>query len=373
MTTDTAIDLSLDDIDLNVDPGEEEAFIAKLVAEKTAATTEQVADSEQQTEVVGDDTTETTIDAAAEETTNDGSTEVPAAEAPPSEALLEELRAERARLQQQLQELTVSSLADRRRLSSIEEALLTNAKGRPTEAPPPELTPQQISLLYEKRISEVDAALSKAEVEDVTAAPVLRSQLRTLERAYNKFIADQTVAQTRGPDPAVLVQTALNETATAAQFKTVRDEIVQEFPILDPNSEYFNKDIRDQIHRIYNPMIAQGMAPTEALIEATGLVVKAHGIKPLSVLIKEHEEAQQQKATKPPETKPVPDRKATQVEKNVQAATNTPPNLALTGRTNESSGILDKYDFGQMSLKEFNQLTDAELEKIEQALVMHGG
>jgi hypothetical protein len=181
----------------------------------------------------------------------------------------------------------------------------------------------------------------------------------------------KTVAQAKGPDPQEVIQQAVKETNTVNRFNSVKQSIVSEFPILDVNSEFFNPQLRDQIHKIYNPMLAQGADPTEALIEATSLVVKAHGVLPLSEIIRQKEQELAEQGKKLTKEEAATKRKLEQVEKNIKAAQDTPPNMATTGKTTDSSGVLEKYDFQKMSLKEFDKIPDSELEMIENTLMMY--
>jgi flagellar biosynthesis chaperone FliJ len=259
-------------------------------------------------------------------------------------------------------------------LETIEKSVAQPQQAQVVEPEGP--TPEQIVGLLDQRIAETDRALSQAELEDPAQAPALRQQLRQLERYYNNYVNNLTVAQAKGPDPEAIVQKAVHETTVQGQFKAIKSNIVNEFPVLDANSEYFNESLRDQVHEIYNPMLAAGKDPVEALIQATMLVTKANGIQPMSELVRLHYE---QEAAKKAEAElkktekqiKAVERKAEQVNKNVQAAQATPPNLANAGVSGESHGVLDKYDFSKMSLSEFNKIPEAELEMIESTLMLY--
>ena len=367
----------LDDIDLDMSPEDELEHIKKLEAaqaeqaesaEKTDTTTEETTD-----EATGTQGTTEEVSPAEASTQEEGLLKQGA---PAEDNVLAELRAERERLQQQLNELSISSLADRRRLETIEQSLLKQYQPQP-EPEPDGPTPEQIAALLDQRIAQTDAALAKAEAEDPTAAPALRQQLRQLERYYNNFLANQTLQQLRGPDPQEVIQQAVKETNTVNQFNAVRSDILQEFPVLDTQSEYFNQALRDEIHEIYNPMLAKGMDPTEALIKATTLVTRAHNVLPMSVLIRQHQEAEAAKAAEAEAAKTKAEldanqRKTEQVKKNIEAAQAMPPNIATMGTSNEAQGVLGKYNFEKMSLSEFSKIPESELELIESTLAMYG-
>jgi hypothetical protein len=359
----------LDDIDLDMSPEDELELVKKLEAEQ--------AEQAETTEETTNETTSTkgtTEEVSAQTSTQE---EGLLGQKPPAEDnTLAELRAERERLQQQLNELSISSLADRRRLESIEQSLLKQYQPQP-EPEPEGPSPEQIAALLDQRIAQTDAALARAEAEDPTAAPALRQQLRQLERHYNNFLANQTLQQLRGPDPQEVIQQAVKETNTVNQFNAVRGDILQEFPVLDTQSEYFNQALRDEIHEIYNPMLAKGMDPTEALIKATTLVTRAHNVLPMSTLIRQHQEAEAAKMTEAEAAKTKAEidanqRKTEQVKKNIEASQATPPNIASLGASNESQGVLGKYNFEKMSLSEFSKIPESELELIESTLAMYG-
>lgn len=354
----TTENLTMDDINLDISPEEEMEMLEKIVSETDAPAAETPAEPEVEAPDVPVDT----------------EVEKPAEEAKPTEAqadVLAELRAERERLQQQLNELSISALADRRRLESIEQNILQPRQPEP-EPEPAGPSPEQIAALLDQRIAQTDAALTKAELEDPSAAPALRQQLRQLERYYTNFTAQQALQQV--PDPEAVVQRAVQETNTVNRFTSVKDNIINEFPVLDAKSEYFNAELRDQIHEIYNPMLAKGADPTEALIKATMLVTKANGVLPMSELVRRHQEAEAAKQAEAEKTKAELEtnkRKTEQVQKNIAAAQATPPNIAQAGVSGESHGVLEKYDFGKMSLAEFNKIPDSELEVIESTLAMY--
>lgn len=380
----------LDDINLDMDLEDELKHVMSL-EEEISDIDDKIEKAEQEVEAAKQE-----VEAAKQEDVqgSDQSTGQPVekqaeekpAELSDQERLLMELREERARLQQQLNDLSVSALADRRRLESIEKTILAPKEQPKQEEPVDEgPTPEQIIAVLDQKIAETDAALSKAEVEDPASAPALRQQLRQLERYYNNYVTNVMLSQIRVPDPNDLVQQAIKESATQNQFQAVRQNILREFPILDAQSEYFNEQLRDQVHEIYNPMINAGNDPVESLIKATMLVVRANGIKSISELQREYEAAQaaEQNAAKAAKNASgsekveaekklaAAQRKVEQVEKNLKAAEATPPNIANVGSGSESHGILDKYDFSKMSIKEFSRLSDAELEQIESALMMY--
>lgn len=366
-----------EDINLDMDLDEEIKHVMGLEEAEEAEDSGEEKASEDKAE----DTSESTKEEKASE--QDTKAEEPVVNQ--QEQLLQELREERARLQQQLNEISVSALADRRRLESIEKTMIT-----PREQPKQEVvdegpTPEQIVAVLDQKIAQTDAALIKAEQEDPASAPALRQQLRQLERYYNNYVSNLTLSQIHVPDPDTIVQQTIKESNTQNQFQTVRQNILREFPILDTQSEYFNEALRDQVHEIYNPMLNNGKDPTEALVKATMLVARAHGIKSLSELQQEFDAAQaaQQEAAKKVETASASEkeqaekklvatqRKVEQVEKNLKAAEATPPNIANIGSGSEQHGMLDKYDFQKMGIKEFSRLSDAELEQIEGALMMY--
>lgn len=349
-----AEEINFDDIDLDADPVDE---ASKLEAE--------VEDAEETEETVEEE-------AASEEEAKESETKEPDPK-DDIKTLFEELRAERQRLQDQLNELTVSSLTDRKKLSQLEK------KVKAAKAPPPEKevegpTPQQIMGQLDQRIAQVDAALAKAEAEDPASAPELRKQLRNLERMANDYRTQVALQSAKGVDPEVLVQQAVLETNQQARFNTVRNHVVNEYPLLDPNSEYYDEKLVKQVHRVYNPMLKEGEDPAEALMEAVSLVTAARGVMSISQLQQLHAQEEAKKAEevkKAEETKPKKvaseQRKQDAVKRNVAAAQATPPSIANLGAPNESTKLLDKYNLETMSINEFMRLSDEEMDRLEQA------
>jgi hypothetical protein len=343
----TTENLGFEEIDLDVSPEEELEQMASLDDAETDVDDVEV-DVEDAVEV--EDAAEPGVTGAAE-----------------TLQLLENLRAERAKLQEQLSEVAVGSLADRRRLDELERSL-QEAK-QPKAPPEPEgPTPQQILGHLDARIAAVDKALARAENENPSEAPALRSTLRKLERYYNNFTNQQTVLAAQGPDPATVVQRAVEETNQQNRFASVKTNIVNEFPVLDTKSPYFDAGLRDQVHRIYNPMLAAGADPTQALIEATMLVTRANGVAALSELYQQQQAAAP--AAPPPKEKAAA-RKADAVKKNLAASAAVPPVIASAGATGGTHGVLDKYDFGKMSINEMLKMTSEQEEQVEMALAMY--
>ena len=342
-----------DDIDIDVDPEDEARILLAADGEEKEDEKEEIAEAEPAVEK--EEVIEPEDDAVAR-----------------AAAELEEVRQERIRLQEQLNELTVRSALDGRKLAELERDL-TSAKQAP---PAPKVeegpTPEEVLSHLDQRIAIVDAKLAKAELEDPSAAPPLRAQLRQLERYFADYKANVLLASAKGPDPDVLVQQAAEEAQQQARFSNVRNAVTQEYPNLDPRAQYFNPELRDMVHEIYNPMLAQGADPTEALIKATTLVMRANGIPSVSEYNQQQAAlAAQQAAASPPAPAAPPPRQKEAIAKNVAAATAIPPDISALGNSNKSEGLLGKYDFSKMDIKEFMRLTDEDEERIESALSMY--
>lgn len=294
---------------------------------------------------------------------------------------LAELKSERQRLQDQLNELSVTTLADRRRMIDLEKSLRETKVREPDEPVKPREpegpTPEQIIGQLDRRIAQVDAALTKAESQDPASVPELRKQLRTLERYYNNYLTQVQVQVQSGErvDPDLVVQQAVLEAQQQQRFNGIKAQIIDQFPVLDPSSEYFDENLRDEVYEVYGPMLKAGADPADALAKTVRLVTNARGIAPLSILQEMYAKqqadaaaAQQAAAEKP---KPAQTRKQDQIKKNLEAAAAQPPNIATVGQTNESKGVLDKYDFGNMGIVDVMRMSDDEMEKIESVLALY--
>lgn len=347
--------LNFDDIDLNEDPEIEAARLLEITEEaeeEAPETTEETPEAEDVIE--SGKTSDKEIDPQAE-----------------VKRLFEELRSERQKLQEQLNELTVGQMADKRKLTDLEKKLqrAKTEKAKPKEEDPGP-TPEQIVNHLDQRIAQLDAALSKAEAEDPASAPAIRQQLRQLERTYNNYITQVTLQGNKGPDPETLVQQAVLETNQQSRFNMVRSHIMSEYPVLDKDSEFYDEALATQIHRVYNPMLKEGEDPAEALLEATALVTSARNIMSVSQLRQVQQQQEAAKAKEEPAKKEpakAPARKAEAVKRNLEAATAQPPNIANIGEANKPVKLLDKYDLESMSINEFLRLSDDEMSRLEEA------
>lgn len=347
---------NFDDIDLDAS---EEDELQKLEAQEA---------EEVETEEEAEEELEEATEAEEEEPAIDPQAAV--------KAQLEELRLERLKLQEQLNELSASSLSDKRKMLELEAALKNSAAQEAQAAQEEEQGPDPRAILahLDKRIAEVDNALAKAEASGSDKVPEIRRQLRTLERYYNNYVTQLgLMAQAEEKvDPEVVVQQAVLETNQQNRFSSMRSQVIQEFPILDPKSKYFDEDLRDEVHAVYNPMIQAGMDPADALFKTVGLVTRARGIKSISELIAEQQEGEGKKPA-PKSAEKAQARKKDTVAKNVAAAAAQPPNIANAGKSGESRGVLDKYDFSSMSINEMMRIPDEDLDLYESTLAMWDG
>lgn len=301
---------------------------------------------------------------------------------------MEQVRVDRDALQARLDELQVSSLADRQRLQQLEQKLAApppEAKPKEPEGP----TPEQIVQQLDQRITALDQALVTAEKDKPEDAPGIRAQLRQVERYYNDFMAQQRVAQAKGPDPRELVNEAVKESETQLTFNDTKATVTGQYPMLDANSEYFDEGMRDQVHEIYNPMIQAGMDPSQALAKASVIVMRANGVMSMDeyeAYTKEQETAKQKtdaeaaiasakavEDSKKSAAQTGEERKQEAVRRNVDASKTSPPPLGNVGESNKPAGPLDKYNFADMSVEEMMKISSEEEERIERALELYNG
>jgi hypothetical protein len=350
------------DVDLNVGGAEELAKLAAMVDE--VETEVEAVTAEQQESLEPEFPVETQVE------------EQPAQAATLAvDPRLQQLVEERAALQDRLDEVSVHSALDRQRLERLEAAIQREREQEvPTKQEPEGPTPEQILSHLDTRINQLDAGLTRTEAEDPTKAAPLRAQLRQLERYYNDYTTQLRMEAARGPDPQELISTAVRETEHRNQFQQVRSTVTNEYPMLDTNSDYFNAQLRDQVHRYYNPMIKEGQDPSQALIEAATLVMRANGVMSVSEYNRylAHQEAAQAQASAALPQPTAGERKTEAVQRNVDAAAATPPNMAGLGQPNTGSkSPVDKYDWNTMSIEEVMRISDDELERIEGALALY--
>ena len=289
--------------------------------------------------------------------------------------LTAQIQEERRLLEEKLAELAVSNAMQGRKVEDLTKQLASSEKKEEKVDEGP--SPEEVMSAIDNRIAQVDAALAKAEIEDPSKAPALRQQLRQLERYAIKYQTTVDREANAPIDPADIASKAASDAALQMKFNYVTDNIKREYPALDPASPDFNQDLQNKVHRFFNPMLqVGGTDPIDALIEATTTVMRGAGVLAVSEVAQLEQQKSMSEAEKAAAEKAAADastRKEDAITRNIQAANMTPPNLASQGESNKPGGILEKYDFGKMSINDMLRLPDDVEEQIENALYMWDG
>lgn len=296
-----------------------------------------------------------------------------------------QLRQEREALEARLQELSQANAQRDARLQQLEGYLAgqRDASMQQTKAKEPEpevqATAEDILNEFDNRIADVEGTLDAAEDDPTMEVDrkELRANLRRLERARTEFMLQQ--AQSNRPSEQEIATQASARVFTDQQLAEVRNEVIREFPALNPRGQEFDQSLHAKVMEIYKPLYnngAGGMTPGQALAKATLLVTRSEGVEPMSVAqqrlaaeqAKQAEEAAKAEATlaetKAKEAEAAaaakaakPTRKEDAVERNIDAANRVPPNLSGTGQPGVKVG--DRHiNLDDMSIEQFISMTD---------------
>lgn len=170
---------------------------------------------------------------------------------------------------------------------------------------------------------------------DKRAAVELGRQIRKMEMD----IHTQQAAQ--------VVQGVNAQTAAAAQYDAVVDEIEREFPVFNPDSETYNDELAQEALVIANGYASQGMVFHDALAKAVGTVARANGVAPVSQQPSAAQQRQQQS-----------------LARNASAASQQPPNLSAAPVGTDSSqmgGPLTAEAVASMTMAQFEKLSQEDL------------
>jgi hypothetical protein len=277
---------------------------------------------------------------------------------------LEALQAERDALKNRLETLSSGSKVQQARLDDLSARLQEMSKPAAPAAPQGP-THEQVVAAFDQRIAETEAALDEADGVDLQKARDLRRSLRQLERQYNQYNSEYRLSLLKTPDPQELVAESAKETRQQLKYEETRAKLLAEYPMLDGDSDAPDIGMIEEVYEVYQPMIRGGAEPGKALERAVKAAALSRGIKPLSAATPAAAAAE---PAKPEATKPGTPRGKAAIDRNLEAAKDTPPNLGTAGESGKPGGILGKYNFGSMGIEEFMRLDSKEHAAIEEAL-----
>lgn len=190
--------------------------------------------------------------------------------------------------------------------------------------------------------------------------PPAQDQMRELRRLYNQSLidgdldrADQAMDMMdnlrRQQIEREVLQRAVTETRALSademdqqQYFTKLNSYVQEYPVFDENSPYYDAQLSTEALEIGKALIQSGMTRTQALDKLIGI------FGPIA-------------KTRVPQTAPAPTSAPAPVARQAAPAPVQPPAIHRTGATGKASA---KYDTANMTIEDFERLSESEIAKI---------
>lgn len=298
----------------------------------------------------------------------------PVVPAPPAEPSaveqLNTLRQERDELKNRLSALSAGTKAQQTKLVELEAAVRTLSTPKAPEQPPAP-DPRDVMEAFDNKIAEVEEALAAAEATDPAKAPALRRELRGLERRYNGYVTEQRMAMFQPPDATAIADMSAKQARQTMEYEAARMKVLADYPMLDGDGDVPNTEMIEAVYDLYHPMIRGGVEPSKALTKAVRLVAKDFDIKPASAAQAKLADVSAPRAIE--EKSKTVQRKQEAVARNLEAKDATPPDIGGAGKSNDAGGVLNKYNFADMSIDEFMRIPDGDQERIEEALRRYEG
>ncbi len=189
---------------------------------------------------------------------------------------------------------------------------------------------------FDTKEAEYQQLVLDGESEKATA---LRTEIRNAEREQTMFEVQQKMGQT------------VQQSQEAIQLQTTAQLIQEQYPILDENSQDYNKEMADEVIDLRDAFIVQGYQASDALTKATKYVVA--GNEPIV------------EATTPSPKKGngeiAQKKKKATVQKKIEASESQPPDLKGQGNAERGEGTLD---VNALSEDEFNALPEETLRRL---------
>lgn len=190
--------------------------------------------------------------------------------------------------------------------------------------------------------------------------PPAQDQMRELRRLYNQSLidgdldrADQAMDMMdnirRQQIQQEVLQRAVTETRAMSademdqqQYFTKLNSYVQEYPVFDENSPYYDAQLSTEALDIGKALIQSGMTRTQALDKLIGI------FGPIA-------------KTRVPQAAPTPTAAPAPIARQAAPAPVQPPAIHRTGATGKASA---KYDTANMTIEDFERLSESEIAKI---------
>ena len=311
------VDMNFDNTEEEVEEGqEEEATEAEPVAEET---TEEVA--EEEVEETGTEATEGEADEASE-----GS--VSTDDEQPVEAVEEDEQVEEPKApmvpKSRLDEVLAKNKEMQKRLQDMEE--------KPAEDAAPEYD-------FVSKEKEYQDLVLEGETDK---AALLRNEIRTAEREQVMSEMQSKMGQT------------VQQDREARELQQKAQEIVEVFPIFDPQSKSFDEKLSNEVMELRDAFIYQGYGAADSLAKATEVTL----LSKRPELLETGEEVSQDPAPKLNQV--VQDKKAkANVQKKVTASQSQPPQMK--GESTQNKKVVD---INVLSDDEFSALPEETLRRM---------
>ena len=189
---------------------------------------------------------------------------------------------------------------------------------------------------FDTKEAEYQQLVLDGESEKATA---LRTEIRNAEREQTMFEVQQKMGQT------------VQQSQEAIQLQTTAQLIQEQYPILDENSQDYNKEMADEVIDLRDAFIVQGYQASDALTKATKYVVAGNEpiVEATTPLPKKGNGEIAQK------------KKKAAVQKKIEASESQPPDLKGQGNAERGEGTLD---VNALSEDEFNALPEETLRRL---------
>ena len=214
---------------------------------------------------------------------------------------------------------------------------LAELESRPAATPAAdtsgELTPEETR---DKELERIDGEIADAMAnQDAKRVTALMAESRKVERDY----MNSQLNSTRDSTTAEMRETV--------RVNAVLDQLEQEFPAFDENSDDYNQELNDKVLELQQGYIALGRSQSEALIEAVNIALPAFGY------------SVEDAPTAPPKDETPPKDNKESVRRNADTAGKQPPRLDSVGDDSNKAGQAGELpDSTLLTEKEFDALPE---------------
>jgi len=188
----------------------------------------------------------------------------------------------------------------------------------------------------------LDEKIAKATLDgDNLEVKRLTKESRHMERDFLRAEARDTSARQSG---VVVARLKLDQTI---------EMLEGEYPAMDPDSKQYDAELVNEILDLQEDLVRGGRyTPADAMLRAVGYVMKGAS----------HEE--QPDAGNEVKDPPPPEKRKTNVEKNIDTDNRQPPDMDGVGSDSNKSGLTGTPDVNKITEDEFKALPDSTLKRM---------